>query len=135
MNNSEVNIVLFDGVCNFCNKTVKFIIRNDSKAKFRFASVQSESGQLLLGQLGFPLDRFDSLVYISDSKFYVKSTAVLRILRELGRGWQLLYAFVIIPLFLRDGVYNLIAKRRYKWFGKRETCLIPSQEYQVRFLD
>ncbi|NEW81627.1 MAG: thiol-disulfide oxidoreductase DCC family protein [Mariniphaga sp.] len=135
MNNSEVNIVLFDGVCNLCNKTVKFIIRNDSKAKFRFASVQSESGQLLLGQLGFPLDRFDSLVYISDSKFYVKSTAVLRILRELGRGWQLLYAFVIIPLFLRDGVYNLIAKRRYKWFGKRETCLIPSQEYQVRFLD
>lgn len=135
MNNSEVNIVLFDGFCNLCNKTVQFIIRNDSMAKFKFASVQSESGQLLLGQLGFPLDHFDSLVYISDSKVYIKSTAVLRILRKLGRGWQLLYLFVIIPLFFRDGVYSLFAKWRYKWFGKRETCMIPTQEYQVRFLE
>jgi len=135
MSNSEVNIVLFDGVCNLCNKTVLFIIRNDSNAKFRFASVQSESGQLLLGQLGLPLECFDSLVYISDKRFYLKSMAVLRILQKLGGGWQLLYVFVIIPRFLRDGVYNLIAKWRYKWFGKSETCMIPSQEYQVRFLE
>jgi len=135
MNNSEVNIVLFDGVCNLCNKTVKFIIRNDSNAKFRFASVQSESGQLLLGQLGLSLDHFDSLVYISDKQFYLKSMAVLRILQTLGGGWKLLYVFVIIPRFLRDGMYNLIAKWRYKWFGKSETCMIPSLEYRARFLE
>jgi len=80
MSNSEINIVLFDGVCNLCNKTVRFIIRRDPKAKFRFASVQSESGQLLLRQLSLPIDRYDSIVYICDDKFYLKSTAVLTIL-------------------------------------------------------
>lgn len=135
MSNSEVNIVLFDGVCNLCNKTVKFIIRRDSKAKFRFASVQSESGQLLLRQLGLPVDRFDSIVYISDDKFYLKSTAVLTILSKLGRGWQLLSFLIVFPLFLRDRVYDFVAKWRYKWFGHRESCIIPAPENSDRFLE
>ena len=135
MSNSEINIVLFDGVCNLCNKTVQFIIRNDSKAKFRFASVQSESGQLLLRQLGLPIDNVDTLVYICDNEFFLKSTAVLRILRELGSGWQLFYFLIIIPRLIRDRMYNFIAKWRYKWFGKSETCIIPAHEYQARFLE
>src|SRR5665647_430750 len=106
MNHSEINIVLFDGVCNLCNSTVQFIIRNDAKAKFRFASVQNESGQLLLKQLDLPLDHFDTLVYIIDSKFYLKSTAVFMILRELGGGWRLLYSFIIFPRFLRCLLYT-----------------------------
>ncbi|HZK94854.1 MAG TPA: thiol-disulfide oxidoreductase DCC family protein [Prolixibacteraceae bacterium] len=135
MDHSEINIVLFDGVCNLCNSTVQFIIRNDAKAKFRFASVQNESGQLLLKQLDLPLDHFDTLVYISDSKFYLKSTAVFMILRELGGGWRLLYFFIIFPRFLRDMVYDFIAKWRYKWFGKREECIVPAPKYSDRFLE
>lgn len=135
MNHSEINIVLFDGVCNLCNSTVQFIIRNDAKAKFRFASVQNESGQLLLKQLDLPLDHFDTLVYIIDSKFYLKSTAVFMILRELGGGWRLLYSFIIFPRFLRDMVYDFIAKWRYKWFGKREECIVPAPKYSDRFLE
>ncbi len=135
MIHSEINIVLFDGVCNLCNSMVKFIIRNDAKAKFRFASVQNESGQLLLRQLDLPLDSFDSLVYICDSKFYLKSTAVFMILRELSGGWHLLYYFIIFPRFLRDMVYNFIAKWRYKWFGKREKCMVHAPEYSDRFLE
>ena len=135
MNNSEINIVLFDGVCNLCNKTVRFIIRRDPKAKFRFASVQSESGQLLLRQLGLPIDRFDSIVYISDDKFYLKSTAVLTILSKLGSGWQLLSFLMIFPLLLRDKVYDFIAKWRYKWFGHLESCIVPAPENSDRFLE
>ncbi|HEY3390237.1 MAG TPA: DCC1-like thiol-disulfide oxidoreductase family protein [Prolixibacteraceae bacterium] len=135
MSNSEINIVLFDGICNLCNKSVKFIICNDSKSKFRFASIQSESGQLLLIQLGLPPDRVESLVYITGNKFYLKSTAVLMILRHLGSGWSLMYSFIIIPRFLRDMLYNFIAKWRYKWFGKSENCMLPTPENQARFLD
>jgi len=135
MSNSEINIVLFDGVCNLCNKTVRFIIRRDPKAKFRFASVQSESGQLLLKQLNLPIDRYDSIVYICDDKFYLKSTAVLTILSKLGSGWQLLSFLIIFPLFLRDKVYDFIAKWRYKWFGHLESCIVPAPENSDRFLE
>jgi len=135
MSNSEINIVLFDGECNLCNKTVRFIIRRDPKAKFRFASVQSESGQLLLKQLSLPIDRYDSIVYICDDKFYLKSTAVLTILSKLGSGWQLLSFLIIFPLFLRDKVYDFIAKWRYKWFGHLESCIVPAPENSDRFLE
>ena len=135
MSNSEINIVLFDGVCNLCNKTVRFIIRRDPKAKFRFASVQSESGQLLLRQLSLPIDRYDSIVYICDDKFYLKSTAVLTILKELGSGWQLMSFLIVFPAFLRDKVYDFIAKWRYKWFGHLESCIVPAPENSDRFFE
>ena len=133
--NNETNILLFDGVCNLCSKTVQFIIRKDPKAKFRFASLQSQSGQLLLTQLGLPLDTFNSLIYIRDKRFYLKSTAVLKVLQELSGGWRLLFCLIILPRFIRDFVYDFIAKRRYFIFGKSETCWIPSQEYLDRFLE
>jgi len=135
MKNSEINIVLYDGVCSLCNKTVQFIISCDSKSKFKFASLQSESGQLLLAQIGSPNDNFDSIIYICDTRFFIKSTAVMRILRELDGGWHLLSFFIIIPRVFRDMVYDIISKWRYKWFGKSDTCMIPMQEYKARFLD
>lgn len=135
MNNSETNIVLFDGVCNLCDKTVQFIIRNDSAVKFRFASLQSESGQLLLRQLELPLDDLDTLIYIRDDKYYLKSTAVLTILKGLGGRLRLLYVFIKIPRNIRDKVYDFIAKRRYKCFGKSKNCIIPTLEFQSRFLE
>ena len=113
MNNSQTNIVLFDGVCNLCSKTVQFIIRKDSKSIFRFASLQSENAQLLLGQLKLLPDSFDTLVYIRDKRYYLKSTAVLKILLKLGGGWRFLYLLIIIPRFIRDKVYDFIAKHRY----------------------
>jgi len=135
VNNKEPNIVLFDGICNLCNKTVQFIIRRDKKSKFRFASLQSEVGQQLLVQISFTFREINTLVYISENKFYSKSTAVLRIMRNLDGAWPLFYGFIIIPRFVRDRVYNFVAARRYKYFGKRESCMIPSAENKGRFLE
>lgn len=135
MDNNGTNIILFDGVCNLCNKAVQFIIQKDPVKKFRFASLQSKGGQLLLEQLGVPSESFDSLIYIKDSKFYVRSTAVLMILRRLSSGWKFFYCFIIIPRFLRDIGYDYIAKRRYRFFGKSEFCMMPVPEYLERFLE
>ena len=135
MNSSQSNIILFDGVCNLCSKTVKFIIRKDSKSIFRFASLQSEKAQLLLGHFKFSPDSLNTLVYIEDNRCFLKSTAVLKILQNLGGGWQLLYPLIIIPRFIRDMVYDFIAKHRYKCFGKNETCIVPLPEYKDRFLE
>lgn len=133
-NGSQINIVLFDGVCNLCSKSVHFIIRRDSKSKFRFASLQSEKAHLLLQQHGPPPNNIDSLIYIADNKIYLKSTAVLKILLELDGAWCLFYVLIVIPRFIRDMVYDFIAKRRYKRFGKTETCMVPTPGNQERFL-
>jgi len=135
MKNGTINIVVFDGVCILCNKTVQWIIRNDSKSKFRFASLQSETGQLLLKEHGFSSDSFKSILYITDNSVYLKSTAVLHILRGLDGGFQILYSLIIIPRIFRDMVYDFIANRRYQWFGKRDSCIAPFPEYRDRFLE
>lgn len=134
MDNNEINIVLFDGVCNLCNAVVKFIIRHDPKAKFRFASLQSESGQILIAKIGLAVESINTLVYIKSNMFYIKSSAVLRILRGLGGGWILLFSLILIPRFLRDLAYDFIAKRRYRYFGKSDSCMMPAPEYQGRFM-
>jgi len=134
MKNGNKNIVVFDGVCILCNKTVQWIIRNDSKSKFRFTSAQSKMGQLLLKE-HVSADSFKSILYITDNRVYLKSTAVLRILRGLDGGFQLLYSLIIIPRIFRDMVYDFIANRRYKWFGKRDSCIAPFPEYRDRFLE
>ena len=134
MKNGNKNIVVFDGVCILCNKTVQWIIRNDSKSKFRFTSAQSKMGQLLLKE-HVSADSFKSILYITDNSVYLKSTAVLRILRGLDGGFQLLYSLIIIPRIFRDMVYDFIANRRYKWFGKRDSCMTPFPEYRDRFLE
>jgi predicted DCC family thiol-disulfide oxidoreductase YuxK len=135
LNNKTPKILLFDGVCNLCNRTVQFVIKRDAKAKFLFASLQSDYGQTLLKRFGLPQDDFDSFVLISGDKFYLRSTAGLHVLKELGGGWKLLYALIIFPRPLRDFIYNLVARTRYKTFGKRDSCMIPTPEQKERFLD
>ncbi len=134
MKANESPILLFDGVCNLCNSTVLFTLKRDSKAKFKFAALQSEPGQALLKKFNLPLDQFDSFVLITGDKYYLKSTAGLHVLKELGGVWKLFYILIIFPRPLRDFVYDIIAKWRYKIFGKRDVCMIPSPEIEQRFL-
>lgn len=134
MSNKEPHILLFDGVCNLCNSIVQFTIKRDPKAKFKFASLQSESGQTLLKKFGLPTDDFDSFVFINGDKYFLKSSAGLHVLKELGGIWKLFYVFIIFPRPLRDFVYNIIAKTRYKIFGKRNNCMIPIPRLKQRFL-
>jgi predicted DCC family thiol-disulfide oxidoreductase YuxK len=134
MSNNKEHILLFDGVCNLCNSIVQFTIKRDPKEKFKFASLQSESGQALLKKFGLPTDDFDSFVFIKGDKYFLKSSAGLHVLKELGGVWKLFYVFIIFPRPLRDFVYNIIAKTRYKIFGKRDTCMVPTSRLNQRFL-
>lgn len=133
--NREEHLLLYDGVCNLCNGWVQFIIKKDRKAKFRFSSLQSEAARDILAAFGLQASDFDSVVYIHAGKYYLRSTAVLLVLRELGGGWRLFYVFRIVPRSLRDFVYNIVAKTRYRIFGKRETCMVPTEALKQRFLD
>ena len=126
-----MRIVLFDGICNFCDASVQFIMKRDGGA-FRFASLQSDIGQELVARFG--LQEVDSVVLIEDEKAYTKSTAALRIAKKLGRLWPACYIAVIIPKPLRDKVYDWIAKNRYRWFGKKDVCMLPSEKDRARFL-
>ncbi|MCU0414399.1 MAG: DCC1-like thiol-disulfide oxidoreductase family protein [Ignavibacteriaceae bacterium] len=122
MINNE-NILLFDGFCNLCSRLVHFIIKRGKKAKFLFVSLQSESGQSLLKKFGLPTDNFDSVVYIKSDKYFLKSSAILHILKELGGIWKLFFIFIIVPNFIRDFIYKIIAKSRYKIFGRHNSCI------------
>jgi Uncharacterized protein conserved in bacteria len=117
------NILLFDGFCNLCSRLANFIILRDKKAKFLFLSLQSASGQSLLKIFGLPTDDFDSIVYVSNDKYFLKSTAILYILKELGGIWKLFFIFIIVPNFIRDFIYKIIAKTRYKIFGRHDSCI------------
>ncbi|MED4533821.1 thiol-disulfide oxidoreductase DCC family protein [Metabacillus fastidiosus] len=134
MNESEHPIILFDGECQFCDSTVNFIIKYDKRAYFRFASLQSSAGQKLLKKFDLPTDDFSSFVYINKESYYTKSTAALLVSKGLGKQFRILYYLIIIPRPLRDILYQFIAKNRYKWFGKKEECTIPSPEIRKRFL-
>ncbi len=127
-------IILFDGVCNFCNGAVNFIIRQDKKGVFKFASLQSNKGQELAEKYGLPKTNFDSFILIENGKVYKRSTAGLKLYNKLPWYWKWTQVFWIIPKFLRDAVYDFVAKNRYKWFGKKETCMIPTPEVRSRFL-
>lgn len=128
------HIILFDGVCNLCNKSVQFVIKRDKQAKFKFAALQSEAGQNLLKNHQLSQQNFDSVVYLHNNKVYERSTAALHILKELGGAWKLLYGFIIIPAFIRNKVYDAIAQNRYKIWGKQDSCIIPTPDLQKRFL-
>lgn len=127
-------IILFDGVCNLCNSSVTFVIKRDAKDVFRFAALQEEPGQKLIKQYGIDTNKTDSIIFIENNKAYTKSTAALRISRYLGGAYPLLYGFIIIPVFIRNWVYDYVAKNRYKWYGKKESCMIPTPELKVKFL-
>ena len=129
----ENRILLFDGVCNFCNSSIQFIIRHDPKGIFKYAALQSDYAKKLVGDRSSPEP--ESVILYEDGKVYDRTTAALKIARHLNGLWPLLYIFIVIPAFLRDPIYKLIAKNRYKWFGKQEACMVPSKEIRDRFLD
>lgn len=134
VNNKENLILLFDGVCNLCNSAVQFVIKRDKKKKFLYTSLQSKTGQKLLLKYGLNLSDFDSFILIENEKYFTKSTAALKIAKGLGGIWSMLYIFIIIPKFSRNAIYDFIARNRYKWFGKRDECMLPSPEFKDRFL-
>ena len=130
----EKPLLLFDGICNLCNSSVQFIIRHDPEQKFLFASLQSDKGQEILKELGLNAKEFNSLILIENGKAYMRSTGALRIARHLSGLWKFLYIFIIIPSFIRDFLYNFVAHNRYRFFGKKDHCMIPTPELKARFL-
>src|SRR3954468_20764691 len=108
-------VILFDGLCNLCSSVVQFVVKHDPKHQFRFASLQSEFGQKLMKDFGLPVDQFHSFILFEDGNIYTRSSGALRVAKKLNGGWSLLYGFIIVPGFIRDSVYNLIARKRYKW--------------------
>lgn len=128
------HIVLFDGVCNLCNGAVLFIIKRDKKDRFRFAALESDLGKELLARHNIDPSKIDSIVLISGDSAFAKAGAALRIAKYLTGLWPLLYSLIIIPKFIADAVYDFIARNRYKWFGKKESCMIPTPELKSKFL-
>jgi predicted DCC family thiol-disulfide oxidoreductase YuxK len=127
-------LVLFDGVCNFCNGAVNFIIARDRDAYFKFAPLQSEVGVETQGQYGIDATKIDSIIFIENDKVYLHSTAALRIARHLNGLWPVFYVFIIVPRPIRDWAYKLFAKYRYKLFGRQDACMMPTPNVRARFL-
>lgn len=134
MLNSEHPIILFDGVCNFCNGAINFVLKQDKKKIFRFATLQSEAGQKILQQYHLATNDFESFILIDKDKIYKKSSATLRVLNQLPWHWKELQIFWIVPVFIRNAIYDFIAKNRYKWFGQKDQCMIPTAEMKSRFI-
>jgi predicted DCC family thiol-disulfide oxidoreductase YuxK len=132
---NKAPVILFDGVCNLCNGAVQFVIKHDREKKFSFASLQSNAGQELLNEYRLPAANYTSFVLLQDGKAYTRSTAALKVARNLNGLYKLGYTFMIVPKFIRDGIYNWVSNNRYKWFGKRTECIIPTPELKERFLD
>ena len=135
MLSEEINhpLVLFDGICNYCNSWVNFIIRHDPKKKFRFSALQSDAGKKILKQYKIS-EKEESVILIYNEKVYMKSTAGLHVLYHLGGFYALAFALVIFPEYIRDFYYDIIARNRYKWWGKRNECMIPSEDVKELFL-
>ena len=129
-------IILFDGVCNFCNASVRFIIKRDKKDVFRFASLESDLGRKLTDERGIDTSKIDSIILIDPGNaYYIKSTAAFEISKELSGLYPALSVFQVLPEGFRNLIYDFVAKNRYKWFGKSETCPMPTEEEKSKFLD
>ena len=128
-------VILFDGVCNLCNDSVKFIIKNDKRDIFKFAPLQSEYGINVQNRHNININEINSIILINGEKIFTKSNAALRIAKDLGAPYFIFYIFIVIPVFIRNFIYDFIAKNRYKWFGKMESCMIPSNELKNKFFD
>ncbi len=126
--------VLFDGVCNFCDASVNWLIAHDAKGLFRFAALQSPAGERLQRECGLDPTALDALVLVEGGRLYRKSGAALRIVRRLRWPWPLLFGLIAAPAFVRDSVYGWFARRRYRWFGRKDECMVPSPEGRGRFL-
>jgi len=134
MLNEDKYIVLFDGVCNLCNKMVQYVIKRDLKDRFRFGSLQGITGFQLLEKHNLDISKTDTIVLIINNKVYLKSTAILKVMSKLKFPTNLLAFFLILPGFIRNWGYDFIAKNRYKWYGKRNSCMIPTFELKKIFL-
>ena len=130
----EQLIILFDGVCNFCNSAVDFVIKRDKRSVFKFASLQSQVGQKIVASNNLIDTGLSSFIFMEGNNIYSKSTAALRVCRYLDGWWPLMYGFIIVPKKIRDGIYSWIAKNRYKWFGTK-SCAIPNAEVRSKFLN
>ena len=126
--------ILFDGVCNLCNGFVRFVIARDPAARFRFAALQSPAASALLREAGDAQPLPDSVVLVEDGRVYVRSAAALRIARGLRFPWPLAYAAIVVPRFIRDRIYDAVAANRYRWFGRRDVCMVPTPDLARRVL-
>jgi predicted DCC family thiol-disulfide oxidoreductase YuxK len=127
-------LILFDGVCNLCNGSVQFVIKHDKESKFLFTSLQSDKGQEILKHLGLKTDNFDSFILLDKGKIYTKSSGVLKEAAILGGWFKIFTIFYLVPTFIRDLFYSFVAKNRYRFFGKKDSCMIPTPELKARFL-
>lgn len=128
-------VILFDGVCNLCNASVQFIIKHDKKSVFRFTSLQSEFGKRIIEKHDLATKNIDSVMLLENNAVQLKSTAALQIAKRLGGIYSALYVFIIIPKFMRDSIYDFVARNRYHWFGKQESCMIPKPELKKLFIE
>jgi predicted DCC family thiol-disulfide oxidoreductase YuxK len=135
MNEASHPVILFDGVCNLCTASVQYVIKHDPKRLFHFASLQSAFGEKILTDFNLPANEFNSFILLSNNKIYDRSTAALMVAKKLKGPVSLLYIFIIIPKFIRDMVYGFIAKNRYKWFGRKAECWLPTTELKQLFVD
>lgn len=131
---NENLVLLFDGACNLCNGLVQFVIKRDPEAKIRFAALQSMQGRTFMKKLKLPVQELETLVLVKDGNALTKSSGALTLLRELGGFWGLLYVFMVVPRFIRDWVYDLVARNRYSIFGRTQACMIPTPDMKKRFL-
>ncbi len=129
------SIILFDGVCNLCNGAVQFVIKRDKHNSIQFAPLQTETAHKLLADHHLPIGEMQSFIFIENGNAYTRSTAALRVCRYLKGLWPLMYGLIIVPKFIRDGIYNWIARNRYRWFGQKNECMIPTPELQSKFLN
>jgi predicted DCC family thiol-disulfide oxidoreductase YuxK len=134
MISNELNIILFDGICNFCNFWVDFIIKRDKDKIFKFASLQSDAGKRIAEKYLINKQDIESIILTKGEDYFIKSEAALEIVNELNSAWKIFYIFKVIPLPLRDFIYDLIAKNRYAIFGKKESCRVPATEEMSRFI-
>lgn len=134
MSTGDKPILLFDGFCNLCNSSVQFFLKHEKTNDFRFTSLQSDTGKALLKKYNIDPKVTDSLVLIHNNKAYIKSSAALKATAYMKGLYPLLQAFLIIPAFIRNSVYDFIARNRYKWYGKSESCMIPDPSLTQRFI-
>ena len=131
----EQPIILFDGVCNLCNSAVNFVIKRDKKSVLKFAALQSSIARKFLLDNKLPVTDLSSFVFVEKGVIYTKSTGALRVCRYLNGLWPLMYGLIIVPPFIRDSIYKWISKNRYRWFGKKEICMMPTPDIKARFLN
>jgi predicted DCC family thiol-disulfide oxidoreductase YuxK len=127
------DIVIFDGVCNLCARSVQFILSHESEPRFQFSPVQSAAGARILSEYGFSASDVDTFVLVSEGKVYTRSTAALRIARHFKGAWRLLRVLWVVPRPIRDALYNFVARNRYSWYGKSDSCMVPTPELNARF--